>query len=285
MHTFLSDDELEAKRQSLLKLIGSYGSCAVALSGGVDSAVVARAAHEALGDRSLAVTAASPSLAAEELAAARDVAARIGIRHRVIETAEHLREGYRRNDADRCFHCKTELYEHLEALTAAEGIEVIANGANLDDLGDHRPGMAAAVEHAVRSPLIEAGCTKDDVRGLAALWQLPVWDKPASPCLASRIAYGEEATLERLALIDRAERLVRELGFRDLRVRYHSGDLARIEVPPAALPRLTEPGVRERLAEGLRALGFRFVTLDLEGLRSGNLNSLVPADRLRILGP
>lgn len=274
--------QLETKRQTLLGVIESYGSCAVALSGGVDSAVVAYAAHAALGPRALAVTAVSPSLAADELAAAREIASRIGVRHRQIETAEHLREGYRRNDGDRCYHCKTELYEHLERIAAEEGLAVIANGANLDDRGDHRPGMTAAAEHRVRSPLIEGEFTKQDVRDLAAWWGLPIWDKPASPCLASRIAYGEEATPERMAIIEQAERLVRELGFRELRVRFHAGDLARIEVPLEGLPRLVDPEVRDRLARGFRELGFRFVTLDLEGFRSGNLNTLVPIESLRI---
>lgn len=284
MSAVVPELELDAKRQRLLAIMAGYRSCAVALSGGVDSAVVARAAFESLGDRALAVTAVSPSLAAEELTAARGVAARIGIRHEIVETAEHLREGYRRNDADRCFHCKTELYEHLAGLVARENLAVIANGANLDDRGDHRPGMVAAAQHAVRSPLIEAGFSKADVRALAAAWQLPIWDKPASPCLASRIAYGEEATPERMAMIEQAERLVRELGFRELRVRFHAGDLARIEVPLERISQLLDPQARERLARGLREIGFRFVTLDLEGFRSGNLNTLVPAESLRILG-
>lgn len=275
--------DLLARRQRLLEILGSYGSCTVALSGGVDSAVVARAAYEALGPKALAVTAVSPSLAEGELESAQEVVTRIGIRHRLVHTEEYLREGYRRNESDRCYHCKSELYTHLDSVLVEERLSVIANGANLDDRGDHRPGMIAASEHAVRSPLIEAGLTKADVRALAEHWQLPVWDKPASPCLASRIAYGEEATPERMAMIDRAEQLVRELGFRELRVRFHAGELARIEVPSDGIARLMQPEVRARLVNGLQALGFKFVALDLEGFRSGSLNTLVPAESLRVV--
>ena len=160
----------------------------------------------------------------------------------------------------------------------------VLNGANLDDRGDHRPGMVAAVEHRVRSPLLECGLSKNEVRQLAAHWNLPVWDKPASPCLSSRIAYGEEVTPERVKMIDQAEQLLRSLGLRELRVRYHKGDLARLEVPLDALPRLAKPDVRLRLVEELRQLGFKYVTLDLEGFRSGSLNQVLPVESLRVLG-
>ncbi|HXT59792.1 MAG TPA: ATP-dependent sacrificial sulfur transferase LarE [Pirellulales bacterium] len=275
--------ELVAKRDRLLAALAGYGSCAVAFSGGVDSAVVAQAAQLALGDRAVAVTGVSSSLAEGELAAAEELARRIGIRHESLSTDEFASADYRRNAPDRCYHCKTELYTQLEGLADQLGVAVIVNGANLDDRGDHRPGMQAAGEHSVRSPLVECEITKAEVRALAAHWRLPVWDKPASPCLSSRIAYGEEATAERVAMIDRAERLLRTHGLRELRVRYHKGDLARIEVPLAELPRLASPELGEALAREFRALGFKFITLDLEGLRSGSLNQMIAADALRIL--
>lgn len=275
--------ELTAKRDRLLAEFAGYGSCAVAFSGGVDSTVAAKAAQLALGDRAVAVTGVSSSLAEGELSAAVELARQIGIRHESLSTDEFSSADYRRNAPDRCYHCKTELYAQLEGLAEQLGVAVIVNGANLDDRGDHRPGMQAAGEHAVRSPLLECGLTKAEVRQLAAHWQLPVWDKPASPCLSSRIAYGEEATPERVAMIDRAEQFLRSRGLRELRVRYHKGDLARIEVPLAGLPRLASAELRESLAREFRALGFKFITLDLEGLRSGSLNQALAADELRIL--
>ena len=267
--------ELARKRDRLLELLRSYGSVAVAFSGGVDSAAVAKAAHVALRDRSVAVTAVSPSLATGELEEAQRVAALIGIRHVVLQTAEFETEGYRRNAPDRCYYCKSELYERMERLLPELGVEVIVNGANLDDQGDWRPGMVAAGEHRVRSPLMEAGIGKADVRALARHWGLPVWDKPAMPCLASRIAYGLEVTPERVRMVDQAEQILRRLGFRELRVRMPQPDVARIEVPLADLPRLVEPAVRSEVVRELKAIGFKFVTLDLEGFRSGSLNVLI----------
>lgn len=276
MSTVTLSDALAHQRDRLLATIRSYERCAVALSGGVDSAVVAKAAHEALGDDALAVTGVSPSLAAGELDIAAEVARRIGIRHEVIHTTEFSQPAYVRNANDRCYHCKTELYTQLEQLRERLEVRyVLANGANVDDLGDYRPGMQAAKERAVRSPLAECGFSKEDVRALAAYWQLPVWDKPASPCLSSRVAYGEEVTPARLAMIDAAEQYLRELGLQTVRVRYHRGDLARLEVPADAIGTLCQSPVRERLAAKLTQLGFRFVTIDLEGFRSGSLNALV----------
>jgi uncharacterized protein len=263
------------KCESLLASIRGLPSCAVAFSGGVDSAVVAKAAALALGERAVAVTGTSASLASGELEQAQELARLIGIRHVVVSTHELSSSDYARNAPDRCFHCKTELYTRLEALLPELGVEVILNGANADDLGDYRPGMQAAANHRIQSPLADCGLTKADVRELAAEWGLPVWDKPATPCLSSRIAYGEAVTPERLAMVDRAEQHLRGLGLRELRVRYHKGDLARIEVPPAELPRLVEASQRQDLTAALRELGFKFVTLDLEGFRSGSLNQLV----------
>jgi uncharacterized protein len=260
------------KRDRLLDTLRGYGSCAVAFSGGVDSAVVAKAAQLALGDRAVAVTGASASLAEGELEAARQIAAQIGIRHEVLTTDEFSDPNYTANPANRCYFCKTELYEQMQPLAARLGLAVIVNGANLDDAGDWRPGMQAAGEHRVCSPLMECGFTKADVRSLAAQWNLPVWNKPASPCLSSRVAYGEEVTPERLQMIDRAEGLLRSLGLRTVRVRYHRGDLARLELPADAIARLAEPQTRQRLAAELKQLGFKYVTLDLEGFRSGSQN-------------
>jgi uncharacterized protein len=276
-------DETAGKRDRLLALVAGYESCAVAFSGGVDSAVVAKAAQLALGDRAVAVTGSSASLAEGELEAATSLARQIGIRHQVIDTEEFADGNYLRNSPDRCFHCKTELYTRLAGLAEKLGVRVIVNGANLDDQGDYRPGMLAAREHDVRSPLLDCALNKADVRRLAAYWQLPVWDKPASPCLSSRIAYGQEVTPERVAMIDRAERFLREQGFRELRVRYHGDDLARIEVPLDALPRLAEPGLREAIVARLRALGFKYVTLDLQGFRSGSLNQIIGVDDLKVM--
>jgi len=264
--------------ERLIEVLHGYGSCAVAFSAGVDSTVVAKGAKLALGDRAVAVTGASSSLAEGELDEARRLAELIGIRHEVLATDEFADPNYLKNGPDRCYFCKTELYDKIEPLARRLGLAVIANGANLDDVGDYRPGMTAAAEHAVRSPLIECGFGKAEVRALAAEWQLPIWDKPAMPCLSSRVAYGEEVTPERLAMIDGAERFLRALGLRELRVRYHKGDLARVEVPGDALTRLCAEPLRSQLVAELKRLGFKYVALDLEGFRSGSQNLvLIPA--------
>jgi pyridinium-3,5-biscarboxylic acid mononucleotide sulfurtransferase len=251
---------------------------AVAFSGGIDSTVVAQAAFEASGDATVAVTAVSESLAEGELQEAQELARKIGIRHRIIRTMEFSNPEYRRNNPDRCYFCKSELYGRLQSMLEELGADVIVSGANLDDLGDYRPGLKAASEHGVRHPLQECGFTKADVRALALAWGLPTWNKPATPCLSSRIAYGEEATPERNRMIDQAEQWLRGRGFHILRVRYHRGDLARIEVPLADLPRFIE--LQGELLPAFRALGFKFVTLDLEGFRSGSLNSVIPPEDL-----
>jgi len=271
---------LAQKRDQLLELIGSFGSCAVALSGGVDSGVVAKAARLALDDRALAVTGRSSSIADGELDAARSLASLIGIRHEIVDTDEFANPDYTRNAPDRCYHCKTELYTQLGALTERLAVAVVANGANADDLSDYRPGMDAAREHGVRSPLAECGITKSEVRQLAADWSLPIWDKPAAPCLSSRIAYGEEVTPGRLAMIDQAEQFLRSHGLGQLRVRYHRGDLARIEVPFESLAAFSDPEARSAIVSRLRELGFKYVTVDLQGFRSGILNDLIPVEAL-----
>ncbi|MBI2238617.1 MAG: ATP-dependent sacrificial sulfur transferase LarE [Actinobacteria bacterium] len=231
----------------------------------------AAAAGRALGERALAVTAVSPSLPPGELAQARRVAGLIGIRHSAVRTHEVEREAYLANGADRCYHCKSELYEVLTRVAERHGLRVVVSGANVDDLGDFRPGLRAAAERAVRHPLVEVGFSKVEVREAARALGIPTWDKPASACLSSRIAFGVRITVKELSRVGRAERLLKDLGFRQVRVRVH-GDLARVEVELPDLPRLAEPGTRDRVVEGLKALGYRFVTLDLEGFRSGSMN-------------
>jgi pyridinium-3,5-biscarboxylic acid mononucleotide sulfurtransferase len=269
--------DLIQKRDALLAALSGYGRVAVAFSGGVDSAVVAKAAFEACGAKAVAVTAVSPSLASDELEQAREVAALIGIRHFELTTQEFTNDDYLKNPTNRCYFCKTELYSRLESQLSELDADVICNGANLDDQGDYRPGMTAAREHSVRSPLIEAGFTKADVRALAKHWALPCWDKPAMPCLSSRIAYGIAVTPERVARIDAAEHfLKREFGLREFRVRLEANELARIEVSLAEVTPLLNLATFQRVSLELRSLGFRCVTLDLEGFRSGSLNALVP---------
>jgi uncharacterized protein len=286
-----ADIALARKRDRLLALVQSYGRVAVAFSGGVDSAVVAKAAQLACGEKAVAVTAVSASLASGEREAALKLANQIGIRHRIIETREFENPDYLKNSPDRCYFCKTELYTQLERLLARTDaiagfdlgleFEVLINGANLDDRGDYRPGMIAAREHAVRSPLIEAGLTKSDVRELAAYWKLPVWDKPATPCLSSRLAYGVAVTPERVRRVDEAEQFLRqEFDLREFRVRHEAGDLARIEVPVSDLERLIAPAARLAITQRLRQLGFKYVTLDLDGFRSGSMNAVVPIESL-----
>jgi uncharacterized protein len=268
---------LNEKCDRLLALMAVLGRVGVAFSGGVDSAVVAKAARIACGENAVAFTAVSMSLATGEREAAEHLARLIGIPHRIVYTREFESADYLKNAPDRCYFCKTELYSGLNELVPELGVKTIVNGANLDDRGDYRPGMQAADEHSVRSPLIEAGLTKDDVRALARYWGLPVWDKPASPCLSSRIAYGLEVTPERVQRVDRAESFLREaLGLRELRVRHEAADLARIEIPATELARLLDPELRRSVCEALHRFGFRYVTLDLDGFRSGSMNAVLP---------
>ncbi len=257
----------------LVEALRRYQNCVVAFSGGVDSAVVAKAARLALADRAVAVTGIGPAVSERELLVAREVAAAIGIQHVEVATDEIARPGYTANRGDRCYHCKTELYEHATNFARDHGFKAIANGTNCDDLGDYRPGLIAASEQQIVSPLVECGLRKSDVRAIADFWHLSVADKPAAPCLASRFAIGVEVTSERLERVEAAEAwLYDHLKIADCRVRYHHDDLARIELPPADISRLLEPVTRHLLEAHLRALGFRYVTIDLTGLSSGSLN-------------
>ena len=259
----------QTQLSSLEAIISEMGSVVTAFSGGVDSTLVAVAAHRMLGERALAVTAVSPALAARELDEATRLAERFGFPHRIIRTNEMEREGYTANSPQRCYFCKTELYTHLSALAEREGYEWVANGANTDDLGDYRPGMQAASEHRVRSPMVEAGLDKAAVRAIARSLDIPVWDKPAQPCLSSRVPYGTPVTAETLSKIERAEDLLHGLGLREVRARHHDR-LCRVEVAEAELELAFQQ--RREIVAGLKKIGYLWVSLDLAGLRSGSLN-------------
>jgi uncharacterized protein len=254
-------------------VIATSPSAVVAFSGGVDSSLVAAGAARVLGDRAIAVTAVSPALATGELDGARSVAAAVGIAHRAIDTDELARAGYRRNNRDRCYYCKTELYDRLAELAQAEGYASVFSGANVDDLGDWRPGLRAAAEHDVRHPLVEAGFHKADVRRHAAALRIPSAEKPAMPCLASRIPFGTEVDPDVLAQIDRAEQAVRALGYRELRVR-HLGALGRVELGERDLAGATAR--KEAIAAAVLGAGYKRVEIDPEPLRSGSFTGLRP---------
>ena len=266
--------ELETKEKRLEEQLGQLPSLVVAYSGGVDSAYLAYAAHEALGNRMLAVTALSASYSARDRAEAEKCVARFQFPHEFIETDELQNPDYRANRGDRCYFCKDELFAKLDVLAGDRGFAAVAYGINADDLGDWRPGQQAAREHKVLTPLLDAGMTKADIRELSHRVELPVWDRPASACLSSRIAYGVEVTPERLAIVEKGEDALRALGFRQFRVRYHE-ELVRIEIAPQEMPRALSAEIARRFVEIFKALGFKFVTLDLEGYRTGSMNSLL----------
>lgn len=268
--TFATASEAEAA--VLAHLRGLEGGGVVALSGGADSALLLSLAAEAWGpERCLAVTSRSESLPIEELDAARTQAAALGVEHVRLRGSEIDIEAFRRNGPDRCFHCKDHLYGEMRKLADARALVHVIDGTNADDAGDHRPGLGAAREHGVRSPLMVCGISKAWVRAVSRQRGLATWDKPAEACLSSRFPYGTEVTRAGLAQVEQAERALKQLGFRVVRVRVH-GDTARIEVPASELGALLAEGVRERAIEGVRAAGFEFVAVDLEGFRSGSLN-------------
>lgn len=266
--------------EALLAWFEDFGSALVAFSGGVDSTLLARAAHDALRDRALVVTAVSPSLAPRELEAAADVAAAIGIRHLLEESTETTRPDYLANDGERCYHCKQELYTICARVADENKLAVVVNGLNTDDLGDHRPGSRAAEEAGVRSPFVELGFDKAAIREHSRRLGLPTADKPELACLASRFPTGTPITIPALGRVAAAEEVVAALGFSQYRVRFH-GDLARIEVPATELERLADEDLRRQLLEGVRAAGFRFVTLDLAGYGRGSSNAIAMASRAR----
>jgi uncharacterized protein len=265
---------LATKLTRLQAIISEAGPSIIAYSGGVDSTFVAALARDVLGERALAITGVSPSVPAAEVEEAKALAAQIGIMHELIDTREMDDPEYVKNNPDRCFHCKDELYGRLAQIAAARGFAAVLDGCNLDDTGDFRPGRRAAAEHSVRSPLLEAGLTKAEIRELSRERGLPTWDKPAMACLSSRIPYGTPVTVEALSSVERAEEYIRSLGVRQLRVRHHvlpSGDtVARIETDEAGTEMLLQE--RQAVAERLKTLGYLYVTLDLAGYRTGSMN-------------
>lgn len=274
---------LREKQLRLETHVHELGSLLVAYSGGVDSAYLAWIAHRILGADMLAVIADSPSLARMQLADAQAFAQEQEIPLEVIATEELDRPDYVRNDGQRCFQCKDELFEQMEQLRADRGFHAIAYGVNVDDLGDFRPGQQAARQHHIAAPLLSAGLTKQEIRELARNAGLRVWDKPATACLSSRLEYGRPVTREALSVVERGEDAIRALGFRQFRVRHH-GEMVRIEIAREEMDRALNPAMAAQFTTIFKSLGFRFVTLDLEGFRSGSMNALLPADQLRRVG-
>jgi pyridinium-3,5-biscarboxylic acid mononucleotide sulfurtransferase len=262
---------LEAKEQKLRSLLASYGSALIAFSGGVDSAYLAYVAHTEMGDRALAVTGDSASYPTFQRELADRLTAEFGIAHQIVLTEEFEDPNYVNNPPNRCYYCKTELYSKLTELARERNFNVICDGTNADDVGDYRPGRQAARETGVRSPLLECGLTKADIRELSRRAGLPTWNEPASACLSSRVPYGQVVTIEKLSMVDRAEIALKQLGFRQVRVRHHD-DVARIELAEEEMPCALDPKVIAKMAAALKAIGFKYVALDLDGYRMGSLN-------------
>lgn len=274
----IDPERLEQKRQKLFALLGELDRVLVAYSGGTDSAFLAWAASQVLGERALAITADSPSIPESHKRDAAEYARICGFRHEFIPTYEFDNPDYVKNDPDRCYHCKDELFTRLEEVARERGYQHIIYGVNCDDLGDYRPGQQAAKRHQVKAPLVEAGLTKAEIRELARQAGLPFWDRPAAACLSSRIPYGTPVTPERVKMVERGEEAVRALGFRQFRVRYH-GELVRLEFAREELARALDLEMAARLVEIFKPLGFLYVTLDLEGYRQGSLNEVLRKTR------
>jgi len=266
--------ELQAKRAALQERLSGAGKLLVAFSGGVDSSYLAWAAKQALGDRTLAVTAVSPSYPRDHRDMAERVVADFGIPHKFIDTREMESAAYRRNAPDRCYHCKSELFDRMKIVREQLGFESVAYGVNTDDTGDFRPGHRAADERGVLSPFLEVGMSKQDIRDLSRDVGLPTADLPSSACLSSRLPYGTEVTTERLSQVEEGERRLRSLGFMQVRLRHH-GELARVEVEPSELPKALAPAMASEIAKAIKPLGFKYVSLDLEGYRTGSLNEVL----------
>ncbi|HEY6347669.1 MAG TPA: ATP-dependent sacrificial sulfur transferase LarE [Bryobacteraceae bacterium] len=277
------DSALEAKERSLFDSLAAMGGAIVAYSGGADSAYLAWAAHRVLGDRAVAITADSPSLPAAHKRDAEEFARTWGIRHETIATREFDNPDYVKNDRDRCFYCKDELFTRLGALARERGLEHVIYGVNCDDLGDYRPGQRAAMQHRVEAPLVNAGLRKAEIRELSRRAGLATWDRPASACLSSRIPYGTPVTIQNLSTVEKGEEALRALGFRQYRVRFH-GDLVRIEIAPDELEHALTPEMARAFISAFKPLGFHYVTLDLEGYRQGSLNEALTAEVVQSAG-